>query len=152
MVNRIQPYYNLDVIIAVGYRVNSPQATHFRIWATGVLKEVLLRGYAVNERIERLERRVAKTEEQIPFSPPALLPLPLRPWRMPVICPFRLEATFHTYRMTEENTYNGALIHEHHEAHPQHPPSCPGECPAAFEKAPGKHFVDVFPLCRGCGA
>ena len=65
MVNRIQPYYNLDVIIAVGYRVNSPQATHFRIWATGVLKEVLLRGYAVNERIDRLERRVAKTEEQI---------------------------------------------------------------------------------------
>ncbi len=65
MVSRIQPYYNLDVIIAVGYRVNSPQATHFRIWATGVLKEVLLRGYAVNERIDRLERRVAKTEEQI---------------------------------------------------------------------------------------
>ena len=53
MVSRIQPYYNLDVIIAVGYRVNSPQATHFRIWATGVLKEVLLRGYAVNERIDR---------------------------------------------------------------------------------------------------
>lgn len=65
MVSRIQPYYNLDVIIAVGYRVNSPQATHFKIWATGVLKEVLLRGYAVNERIDRLERRVAKTEEQI---------------------------------------------------------------------------------------
>ena len=53
MVSRIQPYYNLDVIIDVGYRVNSPQATHFRIWATGVLKEVLLRGYAVNERIDR---------------------------------------------------------------------------------------------------
>ena len=65
MVRRIQPYYNLDVIIAVGYRVNSPQATRFRIWATGVLREVLLRGYAVNDRLDRLERRVAKTEEQI---------------------------------------------------------------------------------------
>ena len=57
--------YNLDAIISVGYRVNSVRGVRFRQWATGVLEEVLLRGYAVNERFERLERRVAKTEELI---------------------------------------------------------------------------------------
>lgn len=40
--------YNLDAIIAVGYRVNSKKATQFRIWATGVLREYLKRGYALN--------------------------------------------------------------------------------------------------------
>ena len=43
-------YYNLDVIISVGYRVNSINATAFRRWATGVLKEHLLRGYSVNQQ------------------------------------------------------------------------------------------------------
>ena len=42
--------YNLDVIIAVGYRVNSKKATQFRIWATNVLKNYLIKGYAINER------------------------------------------------------------------------------------------------------
>lgn len=42
-------YYNLDMIIAVGYRVNSKKATQFRIWATTVLKEYLTKGYAINE-------------------------------------------------------------------------------------------------------
>lgn len=58
-------YYNLDVIISVGYRVKSIQGTRFRQWANSVLKEYLLHGYAVNQRIERLEQRVSKTEEQI---------------------------------------------------------------------------------------
>ena len=58
-------YYNLDMIISVGFRVNSINATRFRQWANTVLKEYLLRGYAVNQRIERLEQRVSKTEEQI---------------------------------------------------------------------------------------
>ena len=43
-------YYNLDAIITVGYRVNSKQATKFRIWATGILRDYLVKGYAVNER------------------------------------------------------------------------------------------------------
>ena len=43
-------YYNLDVVISVGYRVNSKRATQFRIWATGVLKEHILSGYTINER------------------------------------------------------------------------------------------------------
>ncbi|MBS9767863.1 MAG: virulence RhuM family protein [Flavobacteriaceae bacterium] len=51
-------FYNLDVIISVGYRVKSKQGTRFRIWATQVLKEYLLTGYAVNQRIDRVENRV----------------------------------------------------------------------------------------------
>jgi hypothetical protein len=43
-------YFNLDVAIAVGYRVNSKRGTQFRIWATNVLREHLLKGYTVNER------------------------------------------------------------------------------------------------------
>ena len=43
-------YYNLDAIIAVGYRVNSKRATHFRIWATKTLKEHLLKGYTINRK------------------------------------------------------------------------------------------------------
>ena len=58
-------HYNLDAILSVGYRVSSKNATKFRQWANRVLKEYLLRGYAVNQRIERLEQRVSKTEEQI---------------------------------------------------------------------------------------
>jgi hypothetical protein len=51
-------YYNLDVIISVGYRVKSKVGTQFRIWANKVLKEYLLKGYAVNHRIERIENDV----------------------------------------------------------------------------------------------
>ena len=43
-------YYNLDAIIAVGYRVNSYQATQFRIWATGVLKEYIIKGFAMDDQ------------------------------------------------------------------------------------------------------
>lgn len=42
-------YYNLDGIISVGYRVNSANATKFRIWATGILKEFLIKGFALND-------------------------------------------------------------------------------------------------------
>ncbi len=48
-------YYNLDVIISVGYRVKSIQCTQFRIWATRVLKDYLLKGYAINQRMNRIE-------------------------------------------------------------------------------------------------
>ncbi len=58
-------YYNLDMILSVGYRVNSINATKFRQWANKVLKDYLLHGYAVNQRIERLENRVSRTEEKI---------------------------------------------------------------------------------------
>lgn len=53
------PTYNLDVILAVGYRVSSKVATNFRKWATGVLKKYLVDGYAVNEK------RLKEKQEQI---------------------------------------------------------------------------------------
>ncbi|MBQ4479563.1 MAG: virulence RhuM family protein [Victivallales bacterium] len=57
--------YNLDVIISVGYRVKSLRGTMFRRWATSILKDYLLRGYAVNDRLDRLENRMTKAEELI---------------------------------------------------------------------------------------
>ena len=61
--------YNLDVVISVGYRVKSVQGTRFRQWATKVLKEFMLRGYAFNQRLnqleERIDRRMAKTEADV---------------------------------------------------------------------------------------
>lgn len=48
-VKRNIEYYNLDMIIAVGYRVNSKQATHFRIWATNILKEYIIKGFVLND-------------------------------------------------------------------------------------------------------
>ena len=65
IVNRDIEYFNLDMILSVGYRVKSQKGILFRQWANTVLKEYLLHGYAVNQRIERLEQRVSKTEEQI---------------------------------------------------------------------------------------
>lgn len=58
-VSRNVLYYNLDVILAVGYRVKSATATKFRIWATSVLREYLQKGYAVNEkRLQALQKTV----------------------------------------------------------------------------------------------
>ena len=56
-IRRPVPLYNLDMIISVGYRVNSRRATKFRQWATSVLRQYLVKGYAVNERLtsERYE-------------------------------------------------------------------------------------------------
>ena len=67
-------YYNLDVIISVGYRVKSIRGTQFRIWALQVLREYLLKGGSVNQRIDSLERRVSRTEEKIDFFVRTSLP------------------------------------------------------------------------------
>jgi hypothetical protein len=56
--------YNLDVIISVGYRVKSQRGTQFRIWANNILKEYLMKGYAINNRIERLENKVYSLEQK----------------------------------------------------------------------------------------
>lgn len=63
-VKRTIPYYNLDMVISIGYRVNSKRATQFRIWANKVLKEYLIKGYAINhnakaEQLEELKRTIA---------------------------------------------------------------------------------------------
>ena len=66
--------YNLDVIISVGYRVKSLRGTQFRQWALKVLKDYLLKGYSINQRIERLEQRVTQTENKIDFFVRTALP------------------------------------------------------------------------------
>ena len=53
MVTREMPMYNLDMIISVGYRVNSKRGVKFRQWANKILKEYLVKGYAVNDRLRR---------------------------------------------------------------------------------------------------
>ncbi len=58
-------YYNLDVIISVGYRVKSKQGTQFRIWANKILKDYLLKGYALNNRMNRIEDNVQKLAEKV---------------------------------------------------------------------------------------
>ncbi len=56
--------YNLDVIISVGYRVKSKRGTDFRKWANKVIKDFILKGYAVNNRLDKLEVKVYKLEEK----------------------------------------------------------------------------------------
>ncbi|MBQ8455359.1 MAG: virulence RhuM family protein [Bacteroidaceae bacterium] len=73
-VTRLVEFYNLDMILSVGYRVKSSQGILFRQWANNVLKEYLLRGYAFNQRFERLEQRVSRTEEKIDFFVRTSLP------------------------------------------------------------------------------
>ena len=55
-------YYNLDMIVSLGYRVKSNRGVQFRIWANKILKEYLLKGYAINSRIEQLEKKVNSLE------------------------------------------------------------------------------------------
>lgn len=74
IIRRTQKFYNLDVIISVGYRVKSLRGTQFRIWANQVLKEYLLKGYAINQRIDRLEKVVTEHSEKIDFFVRTSLP------------------------------------------------------------------------------
>ena len=67
-------YYNLDMILSIGYRVKSNRGVEFRRWANNVLKEYLLKGHAVNSRLTELEQRVSKTEEKIDFFVRTSLP------------------------------------------------------------------------------
>jgi len=73
-VNRVIEHYNLDMIISIGYRVNTKRGTQFRQWANPVLKNYLLKGYAINQRIERVEniaieakQLATETEKKIEF-------------------------------------------------------------------------------------
>jgi hypothetical protein len=58
-------FYNLDVIISVGYRVKSKQGTQFRIWATNVLRDYLLKGYAINQRMDRIESNYENLNKEV---------------------------------------------------------------------------------------
>ena len=94
-------HYNLDAILSVGYRVSSKEATRFRQWANIVLKNYLLHGYVINQRVERLEQRVAKTEEQIGFFVRTALP--------PV------EGVFYDGQVFDAYTFAADLIRSAHE-------------------------------------
>ena len=56
--------YNLDVIISVGYRVKSKRGTQFRIWANRILREYLLKGYAINHRIDKIEKTLFEHDQK----------------------------------------------------------------------------------------
>ena len=79
-VERLQKFYNLDVIISVGYRVKSQRGTQFRIWANSVLKEYLLKGYAIRPEIDvaklyaNHENRITALEESVDFFVKTSLP------------------------------------------------------------------------------
>ncbi len=63
--DKLVAFYNLDVIISVGYRVKSKQGTQFRIWATTILREYLLKGYAINQRVDRIENNLEDLTKQV---------------------------------------------------------------------------------------
>jgi len=67
-------YYNLDVIISVGYRVKSQRGTQFRQWATAVLRDYLLKGHAIDLRLERIEHRLGEHDKKIDFFVRTALP------------------------------------------------------------------------------
>jgi hypothetical protein len=64
-VNRKIEFYNLDIIISVGYRVKSKQGTQFRIWATNVLRDYLLKGYVLNQRMDRIENNYENLSKEV---------------------------------------------------------------------------------------
>ena len=67
-------YYNLDMILSVGYRVKSNRGIEFRRWANHVLKEYLLKGYSINRRLKELEQTVAEHSKKIDFFVRTSLP------------------------------------------------------------------------------
>ena len=82
-VSRQIDYYNLEMIISVGYRVNSRRGVLFRRWATSVLKEYLLRGLVRDQRIGKLEKRMTAAERSIDSIIYTLMP-PLKENRTPI--------------------------------------------------------------------
>jgi len=67
-------YYNLDMILSVGYRVKSQRGIQFRAWSNQVLKNYLLKGYAICQRVDHIEYRLTETEKKIDFFVKTSLP------------------------------------------------------------------------------
>ena len=67
-------FYNLDAILSVGYRVNSKNATQFRIWANSILKEYLMKGYVLNSRIDRIEKKIFEHDQKFDLLIKTTLP------------------------------------------------------------------------------
>lgn len=68
-------FYNLDMIMSLGYRVKSKIGTQFRIWATTTLKSYLLKGYAIQSRIENIEKKIFEHDQKIEILLHTNLPL-----------------------------------------------------------------------------
>lgn len=66
--------YNLDVIISVGYRVKSKRGTQFRIWANSILKEYLMKGYVVSQKIDRIEKKILEHDQKFDILIKSSLP------------------------------------------------------------------------------
>lgn len=64
-VSRQMEYYNLDMILSIGYRVKLQSEVKFRIWANKILKDYLLKGYVLNQRIENIEAKLTEHDEKI---------------------------------------------------------------------------------------
>lgn len=64
-ITRQVEYYNLDMILSIGYRVKSQSGIKFRIWANKILKDYLLKGYALNQRIENIEAKLTEHDDKI---------------------------------------------------------------------------------------
>ncbi len=58
-------HFNLDAILSVGYRVNSKRGTQFRVWASTVLKDYLMKGYALNQRVDRIENNYENLSKEV---------------------------------------------------------------------------------------
>ena len=67
-------YYNLDMIISIGYRVKSGRGVQFRIWANKILKDYLLKGYAINQRVDKIERKLLEHDQKFDFFIKTALP------------------------------------------------------------------------------
>ena len=63
-INRMMLYYNLDVIISVGYRVKSLRGTQFRIWANRILKEYMLKGWVLNQCLDKIENKIVEHDQK----------------------------------------------------------------------------------------
>ena len=70
-VTRQIPYFNLDMIISVGYRVNAKRGVQFRRWANKILKQYLVKGYVVNDRLRRDQLGELRQSSTAPMAPSA---------------------------------------------------------------------------------
>ena len=103
-------YYNLDVIISVGYRVKSVQGTKFRIWATSILRQYLLQGYSVNRHLialqENMDKRMTHIED-VQVKQQQQLDFFIRTSTPPAEMVF-FEGDFYTARVALENLVRAA--------------------------------------------
>lgn len=112
-------FYNLDVIISVGYRVKSKQGTQFRIWATNVLRDYLLKGYALNQRMNRIENNYEDLSKEV-----KQISLQLKTQELPTQGIFFDGQVFDAYTFTSNiikkanQQYNNTFeLHEHKTSH-----------------------------------